>query len=84
MSDGKEVKMLVIDEFHSEQGGFFKLPNGAYAHYSCGNPKTDKELSKKLGKVKVKKVQLSNGKSCTDFLKWWERIKENENAENQG
>jgi hypothetical protein len=84
MSDGKKGKILVVDEFHSEQGGFFKLPNGAYAHYSCGNPETEKELSKKLGKGKVRKVPLSNGKSCTDFLKLWERIKESENAENKG
>lgn len=83
MSDGKEGKILVIDEFHSEQGGFVKLPNGAYSHYSCENPKIEKELSK-LGKAKVRKVPLSNGKSCTDFLKLWEKIKENENAENKG
>ena len=81
MSDGKEAKTLVIDEIHTNQGGFFKLPNGLYAHYSCGNPKTEKELSKKLGKVKVRKVPLSNGKSCTDFLKWWERIKEQDNEQ---
>ena len=68
-----------IDEFHSEQGGFFRLPNGAYAHYSCGNRKLEKRLAK-LGKAKITKVPLSNGKSCTDFLKLWERIKESENA----
>lgn len=80
MSDGK--KTLIVDEIHTNQGGFYKLPNGLYAHYSCGNPKTEKELSKKLGKVKVKKAPLING-SYTDFLKWWESIKENENAQNK-
>lgn len=67
-----------IDEFHSADGGFFKMPNGLYANYSCRNPELEKRLLK-LGKAKIRKVPLSNGKSCTDFLKLWEKIKENEN-----
>lgn len=78
MSDGKSGKILVIDEFRSKTGGFYKMPNGAYSHYSCEEPELEKRLAK-LGKSKIIKAPLSNGKSCTDFLKSYERIKENRN-----
>lgn len=57
MIGGKEAKTLVIDEFHSKQGGFFKLPNGAYSHYSCGNSEVIINTKGKTTVVDIKGIK---------------------------
>jgi hypothetical protein len=75
--DGKEAKMLVVDEIHTNQGGFYKLPNGAYAHYSCG-------VADQLEEIEAKSTVLENTEIAKSFeqalRKHWERIKNGQTA----
>lgn len=85
MSDGKEAKTLVVDEIHTNQGGFYKLPNGLYAHYSCG----EADLCEQ---IEAKAVDLENTEVAKSFEQelrkhnehrykvWWERIKNEQTA----
>ena len=86
MSDGKEAKILILDDLHDTKVADFSKLNGIveqwYAHRLGNNG-----LEVKMGAVYyapkklVPRGQMKNG---TALLLEWEKIKENKNAENQG